>query len=113
MPRLSQLLTIVALATLATPATLSAQGACEAMAQGPARTDCFIGRARIANQRSNLASDKARTAGDAAKLRAATLRKVDYRQPCRGKRAGTRACYRCCRAHRLSASRCLRSCRQP
>ncbi|HEX2335630.1 MAG TPA: hypothetical protein VHI72_04075 [Hyphomicrobiaceae bacterium] len=30
---------------------------------------------------------------------------------CRGKGVGTRACYQCCRAHALSASRCLRNCR--
>jgi len=83
------------------------------MPRGPARTDCFIARARIANEKANLAYDKARALSDAARLRATTGGMLHYRQVCRGKRAGTRACYTCCRTHGLSASRCLRNCRQP
>ena len=113
MHRLSTLLLLVACAVICSPALVSAQGACEAMPRGPKRTDCFIGRARIANQKANLAYDKARAQADAARLRAVTGATVHYREPCRGKRAGTRACYTCCRAHGLSASRCLRNCRQP
>jgi hypothetical protein len=111
--RLSTFLVVLAVAAIATPPTISAQGACEAMPRGPARTDCFIGRARIANQKANLAYDKSRALSDAARLRATTGSTVHYRQVCRGKRAGTRACYTCCRHNGLSASRCLRNCRQP
>jgi len=63
-------------------------GACEATPRGPARTGCFIPRGRIANQKANLAYDKARALGDAARLRAATGRSpVYYRTVCRGRRA--------------------------
>jgi hypothetical protein len=113
MRRLSALLLMVASIALGSPALVSAQGACEAMPRGPARTNCFIARARIANQKANLAYDKARAHADAARLRAVTGATVHYREACRGKRPGTRACYTCCRAHSLSASRCLRSCGQP
>jgi len=111
-----RLLTFVVFAAsmaVGSPALVSAQGACEALPRGPARTDCFIARARIANQKANLAYDKARARSDAARLRAVTGAAVHYRKACRGKRAGTRACYTCCRAHGLSASCCLRNCRHP
>jgi hypothetical protein len=62
------------------------------MPRGPARTDCFIARARIANEKANLAYDKARALSDAARLRATTGGMLHYRQVYRGKRAGTRAC---------------------
>jgi len=111
MRRLAIPLLMFALAAAATPGPISAQGACEAMRRGPARTDCFIARGRIASQKANLAYDKARALGDAARLRAATGRSPDYyRAVCRGRRAGTRACYSCCRTHGLSASRCLHNC---
>ena len=113
MRRLSIRFLIVASIAVCSPALVFAQGACEAMPRGPKRTDCFINRARIANQKANLAYDKARTQADAARLRAVTGATVHYREACRGKRAGTRACYICCRAHGLSASRCLRTCRRP
>jgi hypothetical protein len=113
MVRQATFLVILAVAAITTPAAISAQGACEAMPRGPARTDCFIARARIANEKANLAYDKARALSDAARLRATTGGMLHYRQVCRGKRAGTRACYTCCRTHGLSASRCLRNCRQP
>ena len=112
MLRRAPFLVVLAFTAFAMPTVTSAQGACEAMPRGPKRTDCFIGRARIANQKANLAYDKARAQGDAARLRALTGATLHYREACRGKRAGTRACYTCCRAHGLSASRCLRSCRQ-
>jgi hypothetical protein len=108
------LLLVLVTAILGAPTPISAQGACEAIPAGPRQTDCFIGRARIANQKGNLAYDKARARADAAWLRAATgAPLVRGREVCRGKRAGTRACYSCCRANGLSASRCLRNCRQP
>src|SRR5687768_14905512 len=98
--RHATLLVGLAIAGLFLPRVATAQGACEAMPSGPARTDCFIGLARIANQKSNLARDKARLQGSAARARAATGKSViQSRELCRGKGAGTRACYRCCRAH--------------
>jgi len=90
--------------------TAAAQGNCEAMRRGPARTDCFIARARIASQKADLAYDKARVEEGTARLQAVTGISA-RRDPCRGKVAGTRVCYTCCRAHGLSASRCLRNCR--
>ena len=44
---------------------------CESMS-GPARTDCFIGRARILGQKSGIAAGTARVRADEAYLRAAT-----------------------------------------
>jgi hypothetical protein len=44
---------------------------CETMS-GPARTDCFIARARILGQRSDIAAGTARKRSDEAFLRAAT-----------------------------------------
>src|SRR5262245_61207788 len=114
MLRFSTFLVVLEIAAVAAPPSISAQGACEAMLRGPARTDCFIARARIANQKANLAYDKARLQSDVARLRAATgTSTAHYRPACHGKGAGTRRCYICCRTHGLSASRCLRNCRQP
>jgi hypothetical protein len=110
MVRQATFLVILAVAAITKPAAISAQGACEAIPRGPKRTDCFIGRARIANQKANLAYDKARAQSDAAWLRAVTGARVYYRPACRGERPGMRACYTCCREHSLSASRCLRNC---
>jgi hypothetical protein len=106
-------LLILVTAVLGASTPISAQGACEAIPAGPRQIDCFIGRARTANQKGNLAYDKARVRADAAWLRAATGSPlVRDREVCRGKRAGTRTCYSCCRANGLSASRCLRNCGQ-
>jgi hypothetical protein len=44
---------------------------CESMT-GPARTDCFIGRARILGQQSGIAAGVARKQADEENLRAAT-----------------------------------------
>jgi hypothetical protein len=44
---------------------------CESMT-GPARTDCFIGRARILGQQSGIAAGAARKQADEANLRADT-----------------------------------------
>jgi hypothetical protein len=92
MPRLSTVLLIAASLAVGSPASVSAQGACEALPRSPKRTDCYIGRARIANEKAKLAYDKARAQADAARLRAATGATVYYRPACRGKRAGARAC---------------------
>src|SRR5262245_55936026 len=105
MLRLPTILLVLLLAVVVTPASISAQGACEAMPRGAARTDCFIARARIAHQKAILAYDKARMQSDGARLRAATgTSMAHYRAVCHGKGAGTRACYR---MHGLWASRCL------
>ena len=99
---------------LMAPNVAVAQGACEALPPGRARTDCFIARARIATETSKLARDRARLARSGANFQATVgTDPVRDRDHCRGKVAGTRACYSCCRAHQLSASRCLRNCRRP
>src|SRR6516164_4873198 len=108
--RPSTLLLTLLLALLVASQTAAAQGNCEAMPRGPARTDCFIARARIASQKADLAYDKARVEEDIARLQATTGLSAK-RDHCRGKVAGTRACYTCCRTHGVSASRCLRNCR--
>jgi hypothetical protein len=114
MLRLAMSLMMMTLAGVAMPVPLSAQGSCEAMSPGTARTDCIIARGRIARQKANLSSDKARAHSGTARLRAVTGgSSLPYRAVCSGKGAGTRACYTCCRTHGLSASRCLRRCRQP
>jgi len=107
------LLALLAL-TQVEPHVAVAQGACEALPLGRARTDCFIGRARIATQKSKLARDWARLGSSGAKLAQSVGKDPSTgRDLCHGKVAGTRACYLCCRAHQLSASRCLRNCRLP
>src|SRR5215472_3380757 len=97
------------LALLVTSQTVAAQGNCEAMTRGPARTDCFIARARIASQKADLAYDKARVQEDTARLQAATGMSAK-RALRRGMPAGTRP-YRCCRTRSLSAASCLRNCK--
>src|SRR5262245_35347574 len=100
-------------AALIAPPVAMGQGDCEAIAAGRRRTDCFIGRARILNQQSNIARDKARLESNSARLQAATGTSAQSRAAlCLGKGAGTRACYNCCRAHGLAASTCLRNCRR-
>ena len=109
--RLARVLLLLS-AALVAPHAAMGQGDCEAIPAGRSRTDCFIGRARILNQRSTIAEDKARLEGRGARLQAATgTSHPSTAAPCQGKGAGTRACYTCCRAHGLSASRCLRNCR--
>ena len=51
---------------------------CESMS-GPARTDCFIGRARILGLQSDVAAGKARLRDDEERLRAATGTNVQPR----------------------------------
>jgi len=100
-------------AALIAPEAAMAQGDCEARPAGRARTDCFIGRARILNQQSKIARDKARLESNSARLQSVTGTSAQSTDTlCKGKGAGTRACYNCCRAHGLSASRCLRNCRR-
>src|SRR5215475_8273932 len=108
--RLSALLLSLLLAAPISFQTAVAQGNCEAMPRGSVRTDCFIARARIASEKAALANDEARVEGEIARLQAATGISAQ-RELCRGKVAGTRACYTCCRTHSLSATRCLRNCR--
>jgi hypothetical protein len=65
----------VRLALLAAVVAAAAAGAraqdCEAMS-GPARTDCYITRARISGQQSGIAAGAAKTRAGEAYLRAAT-----------------------------------------
>jgi hypothetical protein len=111
--RFSSLLLLSLSAALVAPHAAMGQGDCEAIPAGRNRTDCFIGRARILNQQSNIARDKARLESNSARLQAVTGRSAQSTAAlCKGKGAGTRACYDCCRAHGLAASRCLRNCRR-
>jgi hypothetical protein len=68
-----QALTLAGIATVAaiaigSPEFARAQGDCEAIPAGPARTDCFMVRARIQGQKSGIAATKARQSTDAAVL---------------------------------------------
>jgi hypothetical protein len=54
------------------PDVTVAQVNCEAMAVGPARTDCYIGLARINRQRAIIATDVAKQSGRAATLKRLT-----------------------------------------
>lgn len=45
---------------------------CEAMAAGPARTDCYIAQRRLHGAQSDLAAGKARVQSDSARYRAVT-----------------------------------------
>jgi hypothetical protein len=53
---------------ISVPDVARAQGDCETMPVGPARTDCFMVRARIQGQKSDIAATKARQSTDAAVL---------------------------------------------
>src|SRR5262245_58397581 len=90
--RLSALLLSLLLAAPVSSPTAVAQGNCEAMPRGSARTDCFIARARIASEKAALANDKARVEGEVARLLAATGISAQ-RELCRGKVAGPRVLY--------------------
>ena len=67
-------LTIIATLTMLTGANdrAAAQVDCEAIPAGPARTDCYIGLARINRQKSEIAASTARQQGDAATYRRVT-----------------------------------------
>jgi hypothetical protein len=56
-------------AVAACPAVALAQVNCEAMAPGPARTDCYIGLGRINQTRATMATDAAQRSGAPATLR--------------------------------------------
>jgi len=45
---------------------------CEAMAAGPARTDCLIGRARIEGQKSGIATTTSQQRANASALKLST-----------------------------------------
>lgn len=61
----------IAALTAATPHVALAQN-CEAMPDGPGRTDCYIGRARIGGAKATVAKDAARVGADVEHLRAVT-----------------------------------------
>jgi hypothetical protein len=111
--RRSSILLVLLSSGLVVPLAAVGQGDCEAMPAGRNRTDCFIGRARILNQRSNIARDKARLQSNRAHLQATTgASGPSAAVLCQGKGVGTRACYSCCRRYGLAASTCLRNCRR-
>src|SRR5262249_32304269 len=64
-------LTCVVVGLAITAATEARAQDCESMS-GPARTDCFIGRARILGNRSGIAAGAARQRADEERLRAVT-----------------------------------------
>jgi hypothetical protein len=65
-----QIVPLVAVVMLAMVGDTRAQN-CESLS-GPARTDCFIARAHIFGQQSEIAAGKARKRADDESLRAAT-----------------------------------------
>jgi hypothetical protein len=69
-PRAPLRLALAAVVMLAVDGGARAQD-CESMS-GPARTDCFIGRARIQGGQSDIAAGAARVQADEQYLRAAT-----------------------------------------
>ena len=54
------------------PGVASAQPNCQAIPQGPARTDCYLGLSRYYRGQSDLAASRARAQSDAAWYRAIT-----------------------------------------
>jgi len=64
--------TAVLMALAGSPGVAAAQVNCEAMPPGPARTDCFIGLARINRQKSEIAAGVSRQQIDAAIYRNVT-----------------------------------------
>jgi len=54
------------------PAVANAQVNCEAIRNGPERTDCYLGLSRFYQGQSDLAAAKARAQSDAAWYRAIT-----------------------------------------
>ena len=65
-----RIIALVAVVMLAMAGDTQAQD-CESLS-GPARTDCFIVRARVFGQQSDIAASAARQRADEAALRAAT-----------------------------------------
>jgi len=54
------------------PGPAGALDDCQAMAPGPARTDCYIALSRLHGAQSDLAAGKARVQSDTARYRAVT-----------------------------------------
>jgi hypothetical protein len=63
---------LVTVLLVAPPAVADAQPNCEAIAGGPARTDCYLGLSQFYRAQSNLAADRALAQSDAAWYRAIT-----------------------------------------
>jgi hypothetical protein len=62
----------IAAGILARAPGASAAQNCEALPAGPARTDCYMVRARIYREKANIATSTARVEADAARLRTVT-----------------------------------------
>ena len=63
---------VVAVLLVAFPGVANAQANCEAIARGPARTDCYLALSQFYRAQSNLAADRALAQSDAAWYRAIT-----------------------------------------
>ena len=84
MLKVNWLAAVTVAATAALPPVTIAQGDCEAMPEGPRRTDCFILRARVQSLKSDIAAGTARQKKGAAKLESQTGTASDPTPP--GKR---------------------------
>jgi hypothetical protein len=62
---------VVAMLLVSFPTAASAQN-CQALAAGPARTDCYIGLSRLYQGQSDVAAAKARVQSSAARYRQVT-----------------------------------------
>jgi len=63
---------VIAVLLVSFPAFANAQANCEAIPQGPARTDCYLALSQFYRGQSDLAAAKAREQSDAAWYRAVT-----------------------------------------
>jgi len=63
---------LIAILLACCPQVVRAQVNCEAIAAGPARTDCYLGLSQLYRAQSDLAAAKARAQSDAAWYRAIT-----------------------------------------
>jgi hypothetical protein len=63
---------VIAILLASFPGVVSAQVDCNAVPAGPARTDCYIGLARVYQGKSDVAAGNARVQSDAARLQQVT-----------------------------------------
>lgn len=63
---------VIAILLASFPGVVSAQVDCNAVPAGPARTDCYIGLARVYQGKSDVAAGNARVQSDAVRLQQVT-----------------------------------------
>ena len=71
-PKLLMIMAAVVISSAIGTRAAAAAADCEAMPAGPAKTDCYLVRARIARDKADIAASTARINADAARLRAIT-----------------------------------------